>query len=90
MRTTVTVDKAGRIVLPKPIRDAFRIGPGDTLELETETDRMVLQPVRVRPGLLKERGIWIFRSGTPVDRSMAELIDGQRGRQIEGLQGDRG
>ena len=34
MHAKVTLDKAGRLVLPKPIREALRIGPGDTLEIE--------------------------------------------------------
>ena len=32
----VTLDKAGRIVLPKLVRDELRLSPGDTLDLSVE------------------------------------------------------
>jgi AbrB family looped-hinge helix DNA binding protein len=63
MNTTVTLDKAGRVVIPKPLRDALRLAPGDELVLESEGDRVTLRPVRSASALRKEHGIWVFRSG---------------------------
>ncbi|MGH7812500.1 MAG: AbrB/MazE/SpoVT family DNA-binding domain-containing protein [Candidatus Binataceae bacterium] len=65
MNATVTLDKAGRVVIPKPMRDEMRLGPGDALELEAEGDRMTLRPGRCASRLRKERGIWVFDSGGP-------------------------
>ena len=84
-----TIDKAGRLVLPKSVRTALRLGPGDTLEVESEDDRIVLSPVRVRPGLVKERGVWVYRSGTPATDSIPDLIDEQRVQRTRELLGDR-
>jgi AbrB family looped-hinge helix DNA binding protein len=81
MRSTVTIDKAGRLVLPKSIRDALRIGPGDTLEVESDEDRVILSVVRERPGLQKEHGVWVYRSGDPSTASIPDLIDQQRNRR---------
>lgn len=66
MNTSVTIDKAGRIVLPKAIRDGLRIVPGDTLELEVDGEQVMLRPKRPVPPLQKERGVWVFRSGEPL------------------------
>ena len=44
MDTTVTIDKAGRIVIPKDIRDELRLGAGDTLTLESEGESVTLRP----------------------------------------------
>ncbi len=44
MNATLTIDKAGRVVLPKPVRDALQISPGDSLELESSEDHIVLRP----------------------------------------------
>ncbi|HEY7387414.1 MAG TPA: AbrB/MazE/SpoVT family DNA-binding domain-containing protein [Bryobacteraceae bacterium] len=85
MNTTVTLDKAGRLILPKPIREALRIGPGDSLEIESTEDRIVLSPVRVRPGLQKEHGVWVFHSGKPVNVSIPDLIDNERERRTRDL-----
>jgi AbrB family looped-hinge helix DNA binding protein len=63
MNTTVTLDKAGRVVIPKPLRDALRLAPGDELVLESDGDRVTLRPVRSASALRKEHGIWVFRSG---------------------------
>lgn len=61
--TTVTLDKAGRVVIPKRLRDELRLSPGDSLVLDTDGERVTLKPVRSASALRKEHGIWVFRSG---------------------------
>lgn len=70
MAQTVSLDKAGRLVLPKGIRDELRLSPGDTLEIETEGERITLRPTRPRPALQKEQGIWVLRTGEPLPASV--------------------
>jgi AbrB family looped-hinge helix DNA binding protein len=71
MTTTVTIDKAGRVVIPKEIRDGLRLEAGDTLAVESEGERVTLRPVRGVAPLQKERGVWFstvanrFRSMKP-------------------------
>jgi AbrB family looped-hinge helix DNA binding protein len=89
MNARLTIDKAGRLVLPKAIREALRIGPGDTLEVESEDDRVILHPVRARPSLTKEQGVWVFRSGNPADVSIPDLIEQQRNQRTGDLLADR-
>ncbi len=66
MYTTLTIDKAGRVVLPKPVRDALQISPGDTLELESSEDRIILRPARGMGRMYKKQGMWVFDSGVPL------------------------
>jgi AbrB family looped-hinge helix DNA binding protein len=66
MTTTLTLDKAGRVVLPKPVRDEMQLRAGDSLELESSEDRIVLRPRRGGAGLHKKQGIWVFSTGEPV------------------------
>ena len=63
MHTTVTSDRAGRIIVPKALRDALQLEAGDTLELESEGERLTLRPVRAGSALRKEQGVWVFRRG---------------------------
>lgn len=63
MSTTVTLDEAGRVLIPKALLDQLRLEPGDTLELQSEGERMTLRPVRSVSRLHKEQGLWVFRSG---------------------------
>lgn len=78
MTRMVTVDKAGRIVLPKPLRDELRLEPGDTLELDSAGDTVSLRPVRSTTPLRKERGVWVFRNGSKLT---AEAV-GKAVRQV--------
>jgi len=66
MNTTVTVDKAGRIVIPKQVRDELRLEPGDSIALESEGERVTLRPLHANTPLQKERGVWVFRGSKPL------------------------
>jgi len=74
MTTTLTVDKAGRVVLPKPVRDELRLEAGDSLELETSEDQIVLRPVRGNAGMRKKQGIWVFRTGAPISAASVNKV----------------
>ena len=69
MRTYLTLDRAGRVVIPKSLRDALHLEPGDSLEMETAGERITLRPVRGTGPLTKERGVWVFRTGAPLPAS---------------------
>jgi AbrB family looped-hinge helix DNA binding protein len=87
MNGRVRLDRAGRLVLPKPVREALRVDAGDSFDIITDGDRVILSPVRIRPGLQKERGIWVYRSGKPSNASIPDLIDetrSRRGRELTG------
>lgn len=45
MRTTI--DSAGRLVVPKPLRDALGLTAGQPLELELRDGRLEIQPAAV-------------------------------------------
>jgi len=77
MTTKLTLDKAGRVVLPKPLRDRLQLAPGDTLHLEEEGDRITLRPLRQTVMLKKELGVWVYQ-GESSDASIPELIDRDR------------
>ena len=74
MNTTLTVDKAGRVVLPKPVREELQLAAGDSLELESSEDRIVLRPVRGHAGMRKKRGIWVFRTGQPISAASVSKV----------------
>jgi len=77
MPTKLTLDKAGRVVLPKPLRDRLQLAPGDTLHVETEGERITLRPVRQNVMLKKELGVWVYQ-GESTDTSITDLLDRER------------
>src|SRR6266852_4737732 len=74
MTATVTIDKAGRVVIPKEIRDGLRLEAGDTLALESEGERVTLRPVRGVVPLQKERGVWVYHGGKSLSLDEANQL----------------
>ena len=74
MATIVTIDKYGRVVIPKEVRDELRLEAGDSLALESEGERVTLQRVRGGTPLRKERGVWVFHGGKPLSLDEANQI----------------
>lgn len=71
MRTTI--DKAGRLVIPKELRDTVGLVPG---EVEVEVDGAGLHLAPVPAGVLSERGgrLVVSGSATPLtDEDVREL-----------------
>ena len=66
MNATITLDRAGRVVLPKAVRDELQLSPGDSLEIEASEDAIVLRPARGKGQMKKEHGVWVFHSGHPL------------------------
>jgi len=86
MTSKLTLDKAGRVVIPKPLRLELHLGPGDMLELETQGEQITLRPVRPQALLKKERGVWVYQ-GEPAHASIPDLIDRQRETRLRELMG---
>ena len=70
MIAKITIDKVGRIVLPKPVRDKLQLAGGD--ELESLDDRITLRPLRGTAQLRKKRGVWVFHCGEPLAASTVQ------------------
>lgn len=81
MNGRITIDRAGRVVIPKPVREQLHLKPGDSLELESADERITLRPVRAQARLQKEQGIWVYQ-GEPTDLSITDLVDRERERRI--------
>ena len=84
----ISVDKAGRVVLPKDLRDKLRLQEGDELLVEDADEQIVLRPVRAQATLKKERGVWVYRSGRhgkPSGESLQERIEAVRQGRIREL-----
>jgi hypothetical protein len=58
----------------------MQLGHGDTLQLESEGERIILRPIRPKATLKKECGIWVYR-GESADTSIPDLLDRERERR---------
>jgi len=75
---TVPIDKAGRVVVPKPLRDRLGLEAGDNLLVESDGDTITLRPVRPQSTMIKEFGIWVHNGTLPPDFDIVEFIDQER------------
>ena len=85
MNTTLTVDKAGRVVLPKPVRDQLQLVAGDSLELESSEHYVVLRPVRGKVGMRKKQGIWVLDVDAPLSLDTVNRATGEVQEEREKL-----
>ncbi len=72
MNARLIIDKAGRVVIPKPLRIQLQLEPGDGLEMESAGEEITLRPVRGTGPLTKELGVWVFRAGLPLPESATD------------------
>lgn len=56
----VTLDKFGRLVIPKAVRESLGLGPGSTLEVDEKDEALLLRPRRPEPDLVEEEGVLVF------------------------------
>lgn len=80
MRTTI--DKAGRVVIPKQIRERLALGGGDEVEIELRYGRIeISRPFRDEPLIETEHGLLTFASGPGLTADETrDLIERQRMR----------
>jgi len=72
MNARLVMDKAGRIVIPKPLREELQLEPGDALELESGGEQITLRPARGTGPLQNEHGIWVLHTGEPLAASVTD------------------
>jgi len=83
----IKIDKAGRLVLPKPVRDRFRLRAGANLELEEHPEGLILRPVARRASMAQEKGIWVHLGKIPEGLDWDELVDALREERLKDATG---
>jgi AbrB family looped-hinge helix DNA binding protein len=72
MNVRLMIDKAGRVVIPKLLREELHLEAGDALEMESVGEQITLRPVRGTGPLTKEHGVWVFRAEQPLPASATD------------------
>lgn len=93
-RMTVPIDRAGRVVLPKDVRQELAIKPGDTLNLSIHGSSVTLTPNKEATGFVRKGHALVFSSVG--DKSLTQetvngiLEEGRNERSAQSFQGRRG
>lgn len=73
---TIQIDKAGRVVLPKPVRQRFNLLPGDKLRLSADETGIKLEPADPAGKLVRKGSVLVFTGefSEPVTTEMVEQM----------------
>lgn len=86
MAISISVDKAGRVVLPQQVRRQFQLLPGDKLDLEIRPDGIFLRSRARRADLVEENGLLVHQGEPAGDLVQAvELARAGRDADLLGL-----
>jgi len=74
-----TIDAVGRIVVPKPLREALGLSPGTTVDITRYGAGLQLTPTGRTARLVEEEGVLVATGDTPLDDDqLFGLIDASR------------
>jgi len=83
----IKIDKSGRIVLPKPVRERLHLPAGAELELEHRPEGLTLKPVERGPSMVLEKGMWVHLGQLHRQLDWDKWIDEVREERIKDLAG---
>ncbi len=76
-----TLDKFGRVIIPKQIRDHLGLKSGEVLHVEGLQDEVLLKPLREEAPLHSKEGVLVF-SGT-ASGNLVEAVRAHREEQLK-------
>jgi AbrB family looped-hinge helix DNA binding protein len=74
----IHMDKLGRIVVPKRLRDRFGLRPDTPLELREHADGFSLRVPQLRPAMVSLNGLWVHQGTPPAGLNWDEAVDATR------------
>jgi AbrB family looped-hinge helix DNA binding protein len=78
-----TIDRFGRVVIPKDVREQLDLDAGAVLEVERHDHEIRLKPVRAQPDVVVEEGVLVFSGAAMGD--LADALRLHRGQRIKAV-----
>lgn len=75
-----TLDRFGRVVIPKEIRDILGLKPGELLKIEQSDNEVILKPLREESPIKVKDGVLVYTG-----MATGNLIDAVRAHREERL-----
>ena len=79
------IDKAGRIVVPKPIRERLGFKPDTELEAIERPEGVLLKRVEQRPSMVKTDGLWVHQGSAEAGANWERVLEDVRDERIESV-----
>jgi len=81
------MDKAGRVILPKPLRDRLGLHEGSDLEIVETSEGLLLKPFQPQPSMVRNQGLWVHTGKLPPGFDIVQAIRDDRDDRIRKLAG---
>ena len=78
---TLTIDGAGRVVIPKPLRDKLGLHAGSALEVLETQDGVTLKPAVRKSSLERIGRLLVYTGEVPVGFDIVKAIEEEREAQ---------
>jgi len=79
------IDKAGRIVVPKPLRERLGFKPDTELEAIEQPEGVLLGRVEQRPPMVKVDGLWVHQGSAEPGANWERILEDVREERIESV-----
>ena len=79
----VGIDKAGRIVVPKPLRERLGFKPDTELEAIEQPEGVLLKRVVQRPSMVRVDGLWVHQGSAELTANWERVLEEAREERIE-------
>lgn len=83
MNAIAEIDKAGRIVVPKKLRDSLHLVAGTRISLRLNGSEIVLSPEAKPRGLYLDRGTLVYDAGPLPPINMLDWIKRDRNERLD-------
>ena len=81
----LSIDKAGRIVIPKSLRERLGFKPETELEAIEQPEGVLLKRVDLRPSMVKVDGLWVHQGSAEPGANWGRVLEGVREDRIESI-----
>jgi AbrB family looped-hinge helix DNA binding protein len=78
---TLTIDGAGRVVIPKLVRDKLGLRAGSSLEMLETPDGVTLKPVDQKSCLVRKGRFLVYTGEVPAGFDVVKAIEEEREAQ---------
>jgi AbrB family looped-hinge helix DNA binding protein len=82
---TLRIDKSGRIVVPKPLRERLGLKPHMELEAVEQPGGVLLRPVEQRPSMVKVDGLWVHQGVAQPGAAWDRVLEDMREERIQSV-----
>lgn len=84
----VKIDKSGRIVVPKALRDRLGLKPDMELEVHEQADGMLLRVPVPQPTMVKVDGLWVHQGTAQANADWEHVLEDVRDERLRAVGSD--